>query len=56
MNHLEKSALDQIDEKQYEVEMKDFGITDILKMGIAFKGKDILIDTKCATTSVVRSK
>lgn len=36
---LANEALQQISEKQYDVEMKDRGITDISKYGIAFAGK-----------------
>jgi hypothetical protein len=38
-----ESALHQIEEKQYEAELKDLGIPTILKYGIAFDGKDILV-------------
>jgi hypothetical protein len=38
-----KSALAQIEEKQYETELRSLGITDILKMGIAFEGKKIKV-------------
>ena len=37
--YLANEALQQISEKQYDVEMKDRGITDISKYGIAFAGK-----------------
>lgn len=39
-------ALDQIDEKGYDVEMHRQGITKILKYGIAFSGKKVLIQTR----------
>ena len=37
------NALQQIDKKQYELEMRDMGITNIIKLAIAFKGKEALI-------------
>ncbi|MBI4648674.1 MAG: AAA family ATPase [Bacteroidia bacterium] len=40
-----RSALAQIEERQYEKELKDKGITDILKLGIAFDGKRVEIKT-----------
>ena len=39
------NALQQIDKKQYELEMRDMGITNIIKLAIAFKGKDALVVT-----------
>ncbi|MBK8397926.1 MAG: AAA family ATPase [Leptospiraceae bacterium] len=38
-----KSALAQIEEKQYESELRSLGVTDILKLGIAFEGKKIQV-------------
>ncbi len=37
------SALRQIEEKQYESELRSLGITTIFKYGIAFDGKDVLV-------------
>lgn len=39
-------ALAQIDEKRYDDEMKENGIQDILKFGIAFSGKKVSVKTK----------
>lgn len=39
-------ALDQIDEKRYDTEMKEEGIHDILKFGIAFSGKRVCVKMK----------
>jgi hypothetical protein len=38
-----EKALEQIESKNYETEIEDRGIKDIIKMGIAFKGKEVLI-------------
>jgi len=38
-------ALKQIQEKKYDCELKALGINDIVKVGIAFKGKDVKIAT-----------
>ncbi len=38
-----KEALEQIESKQYEVELKNEGITNIIKYGIAFHSKDCAI-------------
>ena len=43
---LAKDALSQIDKNRYDLEIKEDGITDILKFGIAFSGKKIQIQTK----------
>ncbi len=39
-------VLDQIDEKRYDTEMKEEGIHDILKFGIAFSGKRVCVKMK----------
>ena len=39
-------ALSQIDEKRYVLEMKDAGIKDVMKLGIAFSGKKAVIRAK----------
>ncbi len=41
LKKLAKSALDQIDEKRYEIEMKDAGVDGIVKLGFAFSGKRV---------------
>lgn len=43
---LAKEALSQIDKNRYDLEMKEDGITDILKFGIAFSGKKIQIQAR----------
>ena len=39
-------ALEQIDKLRYDSEMKEDGINDILKFGIAFSGKKVSVKTK----------
>ena len=39
-------ALKQIDELRYDSEMREDGITEILKLGIAFSGKRVRVTTK----------
>ncbi|MGN0325736.1 MAG: AAA family ATPase [Lachnospiraceae bacterium] len=43
---LAEEALDQITEKRYDAEMKENGIQNILKFGIAFSGKKVSIKSK----------
>ena len=43
---LAAEALVQIDTLRYDSEMKEDGITDILKFGIAFSGKQVCVKTK----------
>jgi hypothetical protein len=38
-----KEALNQIEEKRYEIELQDRGVSDILKLAIVFKGKRVKI-------------
>ena len=44
--HFAEDALAQIDEKRYDAEMKEEGIRDIWKFGIAFSGKQVCVKTK----------
>jgi hypothetical protein len=37
------TALEQIETKKYETELKDLGINKVLKLGIAFEGKNVLV-------------
>lgn len=37
------AALRQIEEKQYETELRARGVADIVKLGIAFKGKQVKV-------------
>ena len=46
LSGLADEALAQIDERRYDVEMKEDGIQDILKFGIAFSGKKVSVKTK----------
>ena len=46
LEKLSTEALNQIDEKRYEVEIKEDGIENIIKLGIAFSGKKVVIKTK----------
>ena len=43
---LAEEALVQIDELRYDSELKEDGIADIIKFGIAFSGKKVCIKTK----------
>ena len=43
---LAQGALDQIDEKRYEVIMREEGVQEILKFGIAFSGKKVRVKVK----------
>ncbi|MCK4609052.1 MAG: AAA family ATPase, partial [Gammaproteobacteria bacterium] len=38
-----KTAMKQIEERQYETELKQHGINNILKLAMAFKGKEVCI-------------
>ena len=42
---LSMEALDQIYDKGYDTEMREEGVTNILKFGIAFSGKKVNIRT-----------
>jgi hypothetical protein len=46
LSELADEALAQIDEKRYDAEMKEDGILDILKFGIAFSGKKVSVKTE----------
>ncbi|ALF26061.1 ATP-binding protein [Fusobacterium nucleatum] len=43
LNVKAEEALEQIKEKQYDVGLKDLGITKIYRIGIAFKGKNVKV-------------
>ena len=43
---LADEALNQIEKKRYDLEMKELGITNILKLGIAFSGKRLEVRAK----------
>ena len=46
LSGLADEALTQIDEKRYDAEMKEYGIPNILKFGIAFSRKKVSVKTK----------
>ena len=46
LDTLSAEALNQINEKGYDTEMRAEGITDIIKFGIAFSGKRVKIRTE----------
>lgn len=46
LDELANQALLQISKKRYDSEMKEIGVSNILKLGIAFSGKKIRIRTK----------
>ena len=46
LDALAEEALDQIDQKRYDSELKAVGIKDIMKFGIAFSGKRVRIRTR----------
>ncbi|MGL5544492.1 MAG: PD-(D/E)XK nuclease domain-containing protein, partial [Cetobacterium sp.] len=41
-----KMALAQINEKKYDVSMKNNGVLKIIKIGMAFSGKDVAIESQ----------
>ena len=43
---LSAEALDQINKKGYDTEMREEGVADIIKFGIAFSGKKVKIGTE----------
>ena len=43
LNTLADDALKQINEKKYDTELSDLGISDIIKIGIAFRGKNAVV-------------
>ena len=44
---LAQTALEQIQEKQYETELLSAGVTAVIRVGIAFRGKEVAVkDTK----------
>ncbi len=50
LEELSMEALSQIDEKRYELEMKEDRINNVIKLGIAFSGKKVVIKAKCSLT------
>ena len=45
MEQFAADALRQIDEKRYDAEMIELGVTPIFKLGIAFSGKRVKVKT-----------
>ena len=43
MDALAEKALQQIDEKKYDTELRATGINNVVKIGIAFKGKKAVV-------------
>ena len=43
IDKLADEALRQIEDKEYVIEMKDEGVGEILKLGMAFSGKKVVI-------------
>lgn len=50
LSGLALDALDQIVEKHYDTEMIDGGVSSIIKLGIAFSGKRVKVQTNRSTT------
>ena len=46
LENLSQEALGQIDAKRYDLEMKEDGIDKVIKLGIAFSGKKVVIKAK----------
>lgn len=43
LDSLVDNALRQIDDMRYDTELKDFGVVDIVKIGIAFRQKSVIV-------------
>ncbi|MGL5610963.1 PD-(D/E)XK nuclease domain-containing protein, partial [Cetobacterium sp.] len=41
-----KTALAQINEKKYDTSMKNNGVSKVIKIGMAFSGKDMAIESE----------
>ena len=46
LNDLADSALRQIDEKKYDTELRSAGVKSVIKIGIAFRGKNAVVKRK----------
>ena len=46
VNDLADSALRQIDEKKYDTELRSAGVKSVIKIGIAFRGKNAVVKRK----------
>ena len=47
LEEVSKEALEQIENKKYDISLKQNGIKEITYLGIAFCGKQIRISSKC---------
>lgn len=43
---ISKTALQQIDDRKYDADMRAKGVTQLIKFGIAFCGKNVKITTE----------
>ena len=43
LNKLADEALEQIDDKKYDTELIGYGMDNIIKIGIAFRGKNAVV-------------
>ena len=43
MKGFAKKALQQIDDKKYDIALREAGVTDVIKYGVAFCGKEVEI-------------
>ncbi|BDU51212.1 AAA family ATPase [Haliovirga abyssi] len=50
------SGLKQIEDKKYEEEIKSYGVKDVIKVGIAFQGKDVEIASSYDNIEELRSE
>ena len=46
LEELSIEALNQIEDKRYDLELREDGIENVIKLGIAFSGKKVVIKTK----------
>ena len=46
LEELSKEALSQIDEKRYDLEFREDEIENVIKLGIAFSGKKVVIKAR----------
>jgi len=46
MEELAKQALEQIEDKRYDTELREFGTASVVKLGIAFSGKKVRVKTR----------
>ena len=46
LDALSAEAIEKINEKRYDIEMREESVTDIIKFGMAFSGKKVKIRTE----------